>query len=501
MDFSILSRHDDILASYFLDNLYLWFKTVRMNSDSICATGEQQMAIDAIRQMANLTGSQTVVVNNGVKQFLQFPYFKEYVSKLSVKEAKYFDNHLRRYLYMFSHQAGFEVSSTTRYTGTMEACILATKDWKVGEVVTCCAGAITELTKEDDAKLKREGRDFSVMVSTRRKCTCLFLGPARFMNFMLAGPNSITFKVQRDIKCGEEMTVYYADHYFAKLDHRLTLLYAFHRLQEGSFYVEKSDSEATEKDDAISPKTPPEDENIHMRRRSGRAKKDVDYIYRDILNPPRIKKVAISKPKKVESAGCSNIPLYEITNGKALEQTVLAMTIEDVKVKPRPSKKPKQVEMDLKFICNEPQPNHWVTIPAHHDCGLYTQVPWQYEKLFQAQQEMLECSEEFIGQLIHLPLPPLKSQFSNRYHPGGTEGIITFDKEMAQLYQWIDDQSDISDSEGSIVTDLNVATCCETAKDFRTFPIVRLSNCIVATKVNTFVSLSLAKYKNLGVAT
>lgn len=82
----------------------------------------------------------------------------------------------------FSHQAGFEVSSTTRYTGTMEACILATKDWKAGEFVKCCAGAITELTKEDDAKLKSEGRDFSVMVSTRRKCTCLFLGPARFMN-------------------------------------------------------------------------------------------------------------------------------------------------------------------------------------------------------------------------------------------------------------------------------------------------------------------------------
>lgn len=82
----------------------------------------------------------------------------------------------------FSHQAGFEVSSTTRYTGTMEACILATRDWTAGETVQCCSGAIVDLTKEDDAKLKSEGRDFSVMVSTRKKCTCLFLGPARFMN-------------------------------------------------------------------------------------------------------------------------------------------------------------------------------------------------------------------------------------------------------------------------------------------------------------------------------
>lgn len=92
--------------------------------------------------------------------------------------AKLVDAHFIR----FSHQAGFEVSSTTRYTGTMEACILATRDWEAGESVDCCSGAITELTKEDDAKLKSEGRDFSVMVSTRKKCTCLFLGPARFMN-------------------------------------------------------------------------------------------------------------------------------------------------------------------------------------------------------------------------------------------------------------------------------------------------------------------------------
>jgi hypothetical protein len=82
----------------------------------------------------------------------------------------------------FMPNAGFEINSTKRYTGTMEACIVATRDWEAGEQVTCCQGAIAELNSEEDAKLKKEGRDFSVMVSTRKKCTCLFLGPARFMN-------------------------------------------------------------------------------------------------------------------------------------------------------------------------------------------------------------------------------------------------------------------------------------------------------------------------------
>ncbi|KAI8635924.1 hypothetical protein BD408DRAFT_118992 [Parasitella parasitica] len=283
---------------------------------------------------------------------------------------------------------------------------------------------------------------------------------------MLAGPNSITFKVQRDIKCGEEMTVYYADHYFG-IDNCECRCVSCERLQEGSFYVEKSDSEATEKDDAISPKTPPEDEHINTRRRSGRAKKEVDYIYKDILSPPRIKKATLLKAEKAELTGCSNIPLNEITNGKPLGETIELTAIDDI-TDGTHSTKLKQVEMDLRFICNEPQPNHWITMPADHNCGLYTQVPWQYNMLLEAQQEMLECSEEFFGQLIHLPLPPLNSQFNNRYHSGGTEGSITFDEELTQLYQWIDDQSDISDSEGSIITDMNVATCCEAAKNFRT---------------------------------
>jgi hypothetical protein len=78
--------------------------------------------------------------------------------------------------------AGFEVGVTTRYTGKMEACILATQDWTVGEKVSLCQGSIAKLTTEEDERLKSEGRDFSVMVSTRKRCACLFLGPARFMN-------------------------------------------------------------------------------------------------------------------------------------------------------------------------------------------------------------------------------------------------------------------------------------------------------------------------------
>lgn len=106
----------------------------------------------------------------------------------------------------------------------MEACLVATKDWKAGDQVKFCMGAIADLSEEEDMKLKSEGRDFSVMFSIKRKCFCLFLGPARFMNhdcdancrFTIISNNAVNFKVIRDIKCGEELTVFYAEHYFGE---------------------------------------------------------------------------------------------------------------------------------------------------------------------------------------------------------------------------------------------------------------------------------------------
>jgi hypothetical protein len=50
MDFSVLSRYDDMLASYFVDSLYLWFKTLRMNSDFVGTTVEEQKIIKVIRE-------------------------------------------------------------------------------------------------------------------------------------------------------------------------------------------------------------------------------------------------------------------------------------------------------------------------------------------------------------------------------------------------------------------------------------------------------------------
>ncbi|OZJ04652.1 hypothetical protein BZG36_02893 [Bifiguratus adelaidae] len=133
-----------------------------------------------------------------------------------------YTQHLKRYLNMYLPNAGYEISSTTRYNEKPEACIIAIKDWPMGDEIRLCQGAITQLTKEEDQMLRDRGTDFSVIWSYRKKAHCIFLGPARFVNhdcdpnckFISYGKDAIAFKTLRPIKCGEEITADYGSNYF-----------------------------------------------------------------------------------------------------------------------------------------------------------------------------------------------------------------------------------------------------------------------------------------------
>ena len=115
--------------------------------------------------------------------------------------------HVKRYLAMYHPRAGYEIIATRRYadilaarsaadpTGVehrntattatassrsgVEAKLVATRAWKWGEEIRSCTGVLTSLTPEEEAAL---ARDFSVLYSTKKRCQCLFLGPARFVN-------------------------------------------------------------------------------------------------------------------------------------------------------------------------------------------------------------------------------------------------------------------------------------------------------------------------------
>ncbi|KAG1378747.1 hypothetical protein G6F61_005565 [Rhizopus arrhizus] len=118
---------------------------------------------------------------------------------LSSIEVQAFVEHMKRYLNMYMPNAGYEISDTKRYSEKkVEACLIATKDWQRGDEISLLSGIILSPT--------------------------LFLGPARFANhdcdsncrFITQGQNTLVFQVRKEIKCGEELTVFYGQHYFGE---------------------------------------------------------------------------------------------------------------------------------------------------------------------------------------------------------------------------------------------------------------------------------------------
>ncbi|KAJ1650806.1 histone lysine methyltransferase Set9 [Dispira simplex] len=103
-----------------------------------------------------------------------------------------------------------------------DACVIATKPWSAGDIITCCSGAIAWLDDEDTKRFEKVNSDFSVMWWARRQSMGLFLGPARFVNhdchpncrFIPMPGQTVSFRVVRDIAVGEEITTSYGDDYF-----------------------------------------------------------------------------------------------------------------------------------------------------------------------------------------------------------------------------------------------------------------------------------------------
>ncbi|KAG0362986.1 Histone-lysine N-methyltransferase set9 [Podila minutissima] len=199
MDLQTLSSLDDLLSDVLLDGVHLWFQTHKMSKDyqPLCLPQEAILRIIQKRVIIDRR------VPDAVKELLE---------------------HARRYLNVYLPSAGFEISQTDRYsalTNKSEACVIATRVFEAGHELRFCAGSIANLTIQEERDLEKKTSDFSV-IRTSRRGTCLFLGPARFVNhdcdpncnFMPVGADVICFKALKSIDINEEITTYYGDNYF-----------------------------------------------------------------------------------------------------------------------------------------------------------------------------------------------------------------------------------------------------------------------------------------------
>ena len=124
---------------------------------------------------------------------------------------------------MYLPDSPFEVSTTNRYTiTTYEAAITARRRIKQGEIVKYLTGTLVPLTAEESVELDLTQRNFSIVVSQRKKTSSIFLGPARFANHdcdanaRLAnrGAEGMEVVARKNIEVGEEITVTYGEDYF-----------------------------------------------------------------------------------------------------------------------------------------------------------------------------------------------------------------------------------------------------------------------------------------------
>jgi hypothetical protein len=71
MDFSVLSRYDDMLATYFVDSLYLWYDTLRMNSDFVGTTVNKKDVVNRIREHVVGEGLTNKAIKDAAESFLK----------------------------------------------------------------------------------------------------------------------------------------------------------------------------------------------------------------------------------------------------------------------------------------------------------------------------------------------------------------------------------------------------------------------------------------------
>lgn len=157
---------------------------------------------------------------------LQLAGFKKYFSLLKTeREKEDFRRHMRKYINMWLPDCPFEVSTTNRYTiVTQEASTTARRPIKQGDAIKYLCGNLVAMTPEEEKDLDLTRRDFSIVMSSRKKTPSLFLGPARFSNhdcnanarLVTRGSDGMQVYAVRSIRVGEEITVNYGENYFGE---------------------------------------------------------------------------------------------------------------------------------------------------------------------------------------------------------------------------------------------------------------------------------------------
>lgn len=199
-----------------MDQVYFW-ATIRKNKSSYRSSRRFKE-----EDIASIIQKSVILEKNPEKaefQLLELPGLRAFKDNLkTLKEKQDFTRHMQRYVKIYLPDCPWEVSTTNRYTVIAhEAAVTARAFIKRKQKIKYLSGIQVIMTKEELEVTQKNRRDFSIVFSSRKKASSLFLGPARFANHDCdanaklstcenAGMEIIAV---RDIEIGEEITVTY----------------------------------------------------------------------------------------------------------------------------------------------------------------------------------------------------------------------------------------------------------------------------------------------------
>lgn len=241
-----LSDFDDLASAILLDTM-LGFTTHKMNLSSL---PKKPGFEDVFNVLASYRkhGDEAKALENILHNLGD--WWLQYKLRRDETHLQLLQEHILRYIKIFNPKAGFVILPCFRYSS--EKCgakVIVTREWEKGDKIPYLEGCIAEMSnKEEEALVNAGVNDFSIMFSTRKNCSQLWLGPAAFVNhdcrpnckFVSTGRDRACIKVLRTIEAGEEITCFYGENFFGDKN-CLCECVTCERRCEGAFKVDEDD--------------------------------------------------------------------------------------------------------------------------------------------------------------------------------------------------------------------------------------------------------------------
>lgn len=322
-----LAMFDDVITDAVIDKVYGWF-TIRKNRGGRF-TGSRRLKEEAVADIIRQHVIWDKDPAEAVQRLLQLPGLRRFLTSLKdERDQEQFRRHLRRYVNIYMPDCQFDVTTTNRYTITEhEASITARRDINPREEIKYLTGVQVAMTEEQEKTLELARKDFSLVISSRKKTRSLFLGPARFANHDCDANAKLTTKgydgmqivAVKPIYEGEEITVSYGEDYFGD-DNEECLCSTCENLQQNGWAPMQRVKRSDDDEDVGSEDT----ETCAKRRREDATVEDPSS---DATPGPKRQKT--SPTKSHESNLLRKTTLKKAHSTSSLRQEVPVSSIED----------------------------------------------------------------------------------------------------------------------------------------------------------------------------